>query len=235
MVQRLAIVAILAGGCGSDPPPANNPPPGPQCTAARPEASGEATYYDATGAGNCSFEPSPGDLMVAAMNGVDYAGAAWCGGCVEVTGPLGKVVVRIVDQCPGCAKGDLDLSREAFAMIADLSAGRVQMTWNEVACPVTGPIAFHHKDGTNEFYTAIQVLNHRYPIATLETREDAASAWEPIPRVTYNYFIPDGGLGTGPYALRTTDTRGHVLEDLAVAFRGESTVEQGAAQFPSCP
>jgi len=30
--------------------------------------TGIATYYYATGAGACGFAPSPGDLMVAAMN-----------------------------------------------------------------------------------------------------------------------------------------------------------------------
>ena len=38
--------------------------------------SGEGTFYGATGAGNCSFDASPQDLMVAAMNQADYAGAA---------------------------------------------------------------------------------------------------------------------------------------------------------------
>ncbi|WP_420643940.1 hypothetical protein [Candidatus Leptofilum sp.] len=33
-----------------------------------PVHSGEGTYYFATGAGNCSFEPSPENLMVAALN-----------------------------------------------------------------------------------------------------------------------------------------------------------------------
>jgi hypothetical protein len=33
--------------------------------------TGEGTYYNATGAGNCSFDPSPQNLMVAALNQVD--------------------------------------------------------------------------------------------------------------------------------------------------------------------
>ena len=44
---------------------------------------GIATYYDATGEGACSFDPSPDDLMVAAMNAEEYDNAAVCGAYVH--------------------------------------------------------------------------------------------------------------------------------------------------------
>ena len=46
---------------------------------------GIATYYAATGDGACLFGPSPGDLMVAAMNAPEYDHAAVCGEYVSVT------------------------------------------------------------------------------------------------------------------------------------------------------
>ena len=231
----VAVVAGVAAACGSCSGDDAKPPGGGggSCTAIPADETGDGTYYAATGGGNCSFDATPNDLMVAAMNHTDYATAAWCGGCVEVTGPKGTQVVRIVDQCPECKVGDLDLSMQAFAKIADVSAGRVQITWHEVACDVSGPIAYHHKDGTSQFYTAIQVRNHRYPIKKLEVG-GAGGAWTEIPRVDYNYFIPAQPLGAGPYMLRVTDTRGQVVEDDAVPFAADTT-EQGAAQFPTCP
>ncbi len=232
-VLGVIAIAAVAGACGGSAKATDDGGVGPTCGSPLAPGAGEATYYDATGAGNCSFAPSPDDLLVAAMNVIDYGTAAWCGGCIEVTGPTGVVTVRIVDKCPGCAKGDVDLSREAFELISPLSAGRVPITWREVACNVSGPVAYQHKDGTSEFYTAIQIRNHRYPIAKLESR-DANGAWEAIPRVDYNYFVPADGLGPGPYALHVTDTRGHVLEDLAIPF-GELETNPGAAQFPVCP
>ena len=51
---------------------------------------GIATYYDATGAGACSFDPSPEDLMVSAMNAEEFDNAALCGAYVHVTGPKGE-------------------------------------------------------------------------------------------------------------------------------------------------
>lgn len=226
------LLAIALAGCGACSDDAD--PPGDaaaSCIAPRAEKSGEATYYTANGTGNCSF-PASSDRMVAAINAPDYATAAWCGACVAVTGPTGTVTVRVVDKCPGCDPGDLDLSSEAFAKISPLSAGRVPITWREVACDVQGPLGYHFKDGSNAFWTAIQVRNHRYPIAKLEA--GSAGTFETIARVDYNYFIDTSGLGAGPYAIRVTDTRGHVLEDSAIAL-GDNVTRTGAAQLPVCP
>jgi expansin (peptidoglycan-binding protein) len=202
------------------------------CDSVPPDESGDGTYYDATGAGNCGFDPSPNDLMVAAMNHPDYGTADWCGGCLSVTGPNGTVTVRVVDQCPECLHGDLDLSPQAFAVLSPLSAGRIPITWHEVACDVTGPIDYHFKDGANAYWTAIQIRNHRYPIAKLEAMQ--GGGYVSIPRVDYNYFVQDTGLGNGPYALRVTDTRGHVVSDTGIEL-GNNVTRSGASQFPSCP
>lgn len=224
----LAVLAALAG-CGTggkarvDALVCLEPPP---------ERTGEATYYDADGSGNCSFEPG-GDLMVAAMNAPDYDRAAWCGGCVDIDGPAGTVTVRIVDQCPGCASGDLDLSREAFALISPLAAGRVPITWREVPCDVTGPIRYRFKEGSNAYWTAIQIRNHRYPIAQVAARQ-ADGAWRDLPRESYNYFVAADGLGPGPYALRVTDDRGQALTDAGIALAEASEVP-GTAQLAVCP
>lgn len=227
-MRRALAIGLFAIGCGSSDEHAT---PGGSCSGAPADAAGEATYYAADGTGSCSFDASPNDLMVAAMNAPDYANAAWCGACLEVTGPTGSVVVRIVDQCPGCAHGDLDLSEEAFAMISPLSAGRVAITWHEVACDVSGPIAYHFKDGANAYWTAIQIRNHRYPIAGVEAK--VGDAWQGVSRVDYNYFVETDGLGPGPYALRVTDTRGHVVEDAAIEL-GDDVTRTGAEQFPLC-
>lgn len=234
--MRRGLICLLAACGGSATPdatPGGDDDPGGSCSAIPATESGDGTYYDADGTGNCSFDASPDDLLVAAMNAPDYMSSAWCGACLEVTGPKGTVTVRVVDQCPGCRHGDLDLSMTAFAKIAEISAGRVPISWHEVDCPVTGPIEYRFKEGSNPFYTAIQIRNARYPIESVEYRDDTG-AWTAIERVSYNFFIASSGLGEGPYALRVTDQRGHVLEDDAVPF-AEASTQMGAAQFPSCP
>lgn len=228
-MRHLWMVAMLAACSSGDD---TGTPPGGDCADSPPAKTGEGTYYDATGAGNCSFDATPNDLMVAAMNHPDYGTADWCGACLEVTGPQGTSVrVRVVDQCPECNTGDLDLSPQAFEMLSPLSAGRIAISWHEVACDVSGPVEYHFKDGANEYWTAIQVRNHRYPIAKLEAMKDGA--YVSIQRLDYNYFVQTSGLGPGPYMLRTTDAHGHVIEDAGIAL-GDSVTRTGAAQFPTC-
>lgn len=223
-------LVLAIGACGGDT--GDGTPPGGACDQPA-GGSGDGTYYDATGAGNCSFDATPNDLMVAAMNAVDYGTADWCGACVEVQGPNGSAVVRIVDQCPECAKGALDLSPQAFAMLSPLEAGRIPITWHEVACNVSGPIEYHFKDGANAYWTAIQIRNHRYPIASLEAK-DPSGTFRSIERLEYNYFVQSDGLGPGPYTLRVTDDHGHSVEDNDVAL-GDNVTREGNSQLGACP
>jgi expansin len=203
-------------------------------TASNPVHQGQATYYQATGEGACMFDPSPEDLMVAAMNAEEYNQAAVCGAFVAVNGPQGAVTVRIVDLCPECRAGHLDLSREAFGRIGDLSTGVVPITWQVVSPALSGPIAYHFKDGSNPWWTAVQIRNHRNPVAKLEYRL-GDGRWVVVPRTGYNYFVQtDPGLGTGPYSFRVTDSYGSSLIDHDVPHLENGTI-QGAGQFPPGP
>ncbi|PRP87097.1 riboflavine-aldehyde-forming enzyme [Planoprotostelium fungivorum] len=90
--------------------------------------SGQATYF-APGLGACGHTNGANDL-IAALNKAQYGSGGYCGKKATVHGPNGSVKVTIVDECPGCSYGDLDLSPAAFKKIADLSAGRVSIHWN---------------------------------------------------------------------------------------------------------
>ena len=238
LATALVMLAACGGGRGGDDASATDPLDagtivGGSCSAVPANESGDGTYYAADGTGNCSFDASPNDLLVAAMNHPDYGDAVWCGACVNVTGPKGSVTVRIVDQCPECLKGSLDLSPQAFDMIADHAAGRVPITWHEVACGVSGPIGYYFKAGDMQYYQAIQIRNARYPVAKLEVMQ--GGAYIELVRADYNFFIsPSGGLGNGPYAFRVTDQRGHALEDTGIAL-GSDLTRDGASQFDACP
>lgn len=193
--------------------------------------TGSGTFYGATGEGNCSFDASPGNLMVAAMNHVDYAGSAVCGEYVEVTGPNGTATVRITDQCPECAAGDIDLSAQAFAAIADPAAGRVSISWKVVAGNVTGPVQYRYKEGSTRFWTAIQVRNHRVPISKLEILPSGSSSWIEVARTDYNYFIYPTPIAAGPLQVRITGLTGATLQDSLPEPQG-GLVLDGSGQFP---
>ncbi|EYF00155.1 Rare lipoprotein A [Chondromyces apiculatus DSM 436] len=205
--------------------------PGGGCALEEETHSGEGTYYAADGSGNCSFPPSPGDLLVAAMNQTDYAGSAACGACIEVEGPVGTVTVRIVDRCPECLPGDVDMSPEAFAHVAAMESGRVPITWRYVGCGLSGSVVYHFKDSSNPWWMQVQVRNHRYPIAEFAVRTEDGQ-YVALARENHNYFTGEG-LGEGPFTFRVTDTLGNVIEDAGIPLL-DNAEAPGAAQFPAC-
>lgn len=224
-------IAFAWSACGAPPPPPP-PPPSPCTVSPEPFHAGEATHYAADGTGKCSFERrarTPSDpLLVAAINHADYEGR--CGACVVVVGPDdAEILVEIVDRCPGCKPGDLDLSREAFALLAPLDKGRIPIRWLPVPCEVAGSLRYRFKPGSNDSWAAIQVRNHRYPIASLEV-SDRQGTFTPLPRADYNYFVGKA-LGPGPYTLRVTDARGQTQIDTGVS----GPDHPGSAQLPRCP
>ncbi|MBK8253626.1 MAG: hypothetical protein IPK82_13285 [Polyangiaceae bacterium] len=198
-----------------------------------PDVAGKVTYYnEADGSGACSFDPTPNDLMVAAMNAPQYADSAACGACAELETSDGKsVTVRIVDLCPGCEEGHVDLSPQAFEKLGPLSAGVLSVTWRYVSCPVIGPIQYKFKEGSNQWWSAVQVRNATERIAKFEVEKDGAMI--EVGRTSYNYFVDDQGMGPGPYHFRVTDVRGNVLEDEGISFI-EGGIVEGKAQFPLC-
>ncbi len=126
--------ALDGGEAGEpEPEPDAGAPKDAGSSPQEPEQAGEATYYNAEGVGACGIQTPP-DYLVAAINDEQYSKAN-CGRCASVKGPNGTVVVRIIDKCPGCDAGDLDLSETAFSKIANKSAGRVKITWRFVECP----------------------------------------------------------------------------------------------------
>jgi len=233
---------MLAASCGgggssstdtstpSDPADAGN---GTGTTAAQALGAvhhGEGTFYGATGEGNCSFDASPNDLMVAAMNHVDYAGSGACGERIVVTGPKGTVSVRITDQCPECAEGNVDLSAQAFAQIADPAAGRVAISWQVVAADIQTPVQYRYKEGSSRFWTAIQVRNHRLPITQLDILPSGSSSWIRVERTDYNYFVYPSQIASGPLQVRVTALGGTTLIDTLPEPQGGLLVT-GSAQF----
>lgn len=205
----------------------------PGCPASFEDISGVATYYLGDGSGNCGFAASQ-DVMYTAVAAPDWAGSAQCGRCLEVWGPEARIVVRVVDQCPECPSGHLDLSPEAFDLIAVPIQGVAPISFRSVPCPVTGNVVIHQKDGVNVWWFAVQIRNHRYAIAGVELRQSASSVWQPMARQDYNYFLLTSGPGLQfPVDLRITDVHQHTLIERvgSVVPQGDTFGQQ---QFPRC-
>lgn len=231
MIKRLS-VRWLIGGCfglvaaavgvalavQSGAAPACAAPPTGSAT-----HKGKATFYDSQGGGgNCSNVSAPSNRLYVALSPSEYADAAACGGYLDVTGPKGKVRVLIMDQCPECAAGHIDLSKEAFAKIADPVQGIVSVTYKAVINPsLPGPLTFRIKEGASRYWFAVLVGNHGNPLRSVEVK--SGSTWRKTARKDYNYWLYESGLGSGPYTIRVTDVYGQQATATGVKMAPEQT------------
>ena len=178
-------------------------------TAAAGAVSGTATHYVLTGLPNCSYPTPPADGFFVALSPSEYDSAAACGGYLTVTGPDGSVTVKVVDQCPDCASGHIDLSEPAFAKLAPLGAGLINVTYQHLADPaLPGPLTLEVKSGSSQYWLALLADNTGNPLASVQV-ETASGGWLSLVRASYNYWIAQSGAGTGPFTVRLTDTEGH--------------------------
>ncbi|MGY5047037.1 RlpA-like double-psi beta-barrel domain-containing protein [Streptomyces sp. 900105755] len=187
---------------------------------------GVATSYDAgNGDGACSFGPTS-DVLTAAMNTADYETAKACGAYVAVRTASGtSVTVRITNECPApCAVGQLDLSRQAFAKLAPLSAGRIAITWSLLSPAVPDTVSIRYKTGSSRYWCGIQAIGHRNPLARLEVR--TGGGWLALTRTGYNYFLSEHGTGCGG-EIRLTDIYGEQLTVPALAVRPDVAQRTG--------
>lgn len=90
--------------------------------------SGDATFYE-VGLGSCG-ETNSDDELVAALSSELMGSGEYCGKSAKIKSKSGSVTVKVVDTCPSCAKGSVDLSPAAFKKIGDLSEGRISITWS---------------------------------------------------------------------------------------------------------
>lgn len=63
------------------------------------------------------------------QNGANPNNNPTCGKYINVHGPKGSVKVKVVDTCPPCVSGDLDLSPAAFNEIGEFDKGRVSTSF----------------------------------------------------------------------------------------------------------
>jgi expansin (peptidoglycan-binding protein) len=183
---------------------------------------GKATFYDLGGLGNCSFTGAPDDDLYVALGNAEYSSAAACGSYLDVTGPKGSVRVKVVDRCPECEEGHLDLSRTAFKRIADEVQGIIPITYKAAIDPgVPGPLSLRFKDGTSEFFFALLVDNHANPLRSVKVSSGGGT--RTAKRADFNFWIIDGGAGRGPFSVTMTDVYGNKATATGVGLRPEQT------------
>ncbi|MFE3448176.1 RlpA-like double-psi beta-barrel domain-containing protein [Nonomuraea sp. NPDC059194] len=96
--------------------------------------------------------------------------------------PRGAVRVQIVDSCPTCGPGQLDLSTAAFSRIAAPRSGVAKVAYRSVRDPELGRgLAFRVRQGSSAAWLALQVLDHGNRLRGVELRDGDSSAPAPTP------------------------------------------------------
>ncbi len=119
-------------------------------------------FYDpGHAAGSCGLGPFPAGGRYASLPRRSYASGQACGSYVDVSGPAGTVRAEVVDMCPDCGAATVDLSRAAFARIADPRTGTVAVSYQPtVDPPLPGPLELRITAPGPPGTLAVQVLNH---------------------------------------------------------------------------
>jgi expansin (peptidoglycan-binding protein) len=185
---------------------------------------GKATFYDLGGTqGNCSTRPPADDLYVA-LGKTEYSGAMACGSYLDVTGPKGKVRVKVFDSCPECPVGHLDLSRTAFKKIGKEIEGIIPITYRAVPnAPAPGPLSITFVEGTSQYYWAITIDNHSNPIKSVQAKGPGGS-WKNAALQDYNVWILAGEAGgKGPFQIRMTDIYGKTITAKNIKLQPQKT------------
>ena len=189
---------------------------------------GRATYYRHNPKGGACTLPGD-DSLVVAMNGHHYGNATLCGACIEVQGPSGTVTARVVDRCVGCAQGSLDLSRAAFARIAPLSAGRIDVSWHVVTCEQDTVMELHRTANSSKYWSSLQLRGHGVPLRSLEVLVD--STWMPLQKQAHNRYV-SRNLPDTPWTIRITDVWNRTVVDSQLAPAAGRSVPL-RVRFPS--
>jgi expansin (peptidoglycan-binding protein) len=186
--------------------------------------SGKATFYDLDGGvGNCSFPSAPDDDLFVALGPTEYSQAAACGTYLDVTGPKGKVRVKVIDKCPECDTGHLDLSRTAFKKIGAESAGVIPITYKTVVNPaVPGPLSVRMQEGTSQYWWSALIDNHGNQLASVKVAGPSGT-FHTASRADYNNWIIDGGAGSGPFKIKISDVYGRTATLSGITLSPEKT------------
>lgn len=90
--------------------------------------NGDITYY-APGLGACGWTNTDAE-HVAALSPSQFSSGTNCGKTITINKDGKSVKAKVVDLCPGCASGGVDVSSTAFGVLANLDVGRTTVAWS---------------------------------------------------------------------------------------------------------
>jgi len=200
---------------------------------------GDGTAYsDAVPDGSgfaCSFRKifEHTQTYFAAINIEQWEDGLACGKCVNVwctddfcTVKDKKIKMQIVDQCPECKKGDIDMSIPAYRDVTGIWPHRLTVNWEWTSCEdiVDGDLLLSPKDNQNQWYHAFYISNAANAIKNVMLNGKIE-----LSRSQFGFFQFHGELGQGPHTLSIESIDGEKLtatvdtflksQDLGVQFQ----------------
>jgi hypothetical protein len=201
-------------------------------------------FYDpGQAAGSCGLGPFPAGGRYASLPPRSYASGRACGSYLDVAGPRGTVRAEVVDVCTDCAAGTVNLSRAAFARIADPRTGMVVVSYRTALDPpLPGPLVLRISAAVQPGTLAVQVINHGNRLSSVAAREPGGR-WKQLTPSADGYWIgplrpgrppagrPRAGAASGRAAgariwVRVTDVAGHQV--VLTGISGRSTALHAA-------
>jgi expansin (peptidoglycan-binding protein) len=128
----------------------------------------------------------------AALNDVQWSNLAHCGRCAKVRcidarcKSRDSEIVTIVDRCPECKHGDLDLSPSVWKTITGVDPSRLAIEWSFIDCPVSGPLNMCLKTGSSPYWMAFQPSNIVTGVTSMTVNGFATSVMD-----SAYYFLVD--------------------------------------------
>ncbi len=197
---------------------------------------GDGTAYTlgSVDAGNCNFLYSGytnASTNYAALNSVQWNNLANCGRCATVQcidsrcSSSESILVQILDQCPECKYGDLDLSPSVFKTLTGSDPSRYKIQWDFVECPISGSIKYCFNRGSNNYWVAIQPTNFAYGIYDMKINGISSR----IMQNAYYYLSTDKWINTSSIDIELTNINGDKISDTISGTAGKCT--DGISQF----
>ncbi|SNY29700.1 expansin EXLX1 family cellulose-binding protein [Paractinoplanes atraurantiacus] len=193
-------------------------------------SKGKATYFSLDGTlGNCSFPSAPADdLFVALGQTNQYSEGAACGTYIDVKGPKGSTRVKVIDSCPECPVGHLDLSLTAFKKIGVQSDGIIPITYKTVPnAAVPGPISVRVKEGSSQYWLSVLIDNHSNQLASVKIA-GSGGTFKSAEHEDFNYWTLPSGAGNGPFKIKITDIYGNSVTVPNIKLAEGKTQKTGA-------
>ncbi|KAL7685317.1 putative expansin/pollen allergen, DPBB domain, expansin, cellulose-binding-like domain superfamily [Plasmopara halstedii] len=182
--------------------------------------TGEGTSYTLgqVSSGNCNFMYDPGvGENYAALNNEQWESTHNCGRCAQVScddprcsDTTSTEIVYLVDRCPECKAGDLDLSPTVFKKLTGSDPSRYKIKWSFAACPVQGNIKYCTKTGSSNAWLAIQPANFATGIASVKIANQDVTM---VDSCYYYLLVKGSNVEMSAVNVELTSTTGETITE----------------------